>query len=95
MAGARSLESKIPDVDITLMHERYVETLLHSARAHYMTSQLPEAEELWKLTISHCMKHMGRDSDYILVASNGLAEFHLEQLRLSGAWSFISRGLFV
>lgn len=50
--------------------------------------QLPECEHLWKKSISHAVKHAGRESYDVLVASNGLSEFYLEQLRLKDAERF-------
>jgi hypothetical protein len=76
--------SQVPSVDVGLLRSRYVETLLHCARACFLSGQLPEAEDLWKQSISFCMKHLGRDSYEILIASNGLSEYYLEQLRLTG-----------
>lgn len=64
---------------------RYVELLLHFAKLSYLCGQFEDAETLWKKSIQFCMKTVGRDSYEILVATNGLSEYYLEQLRLQDA----------
>ncbi len=68
-------------------HARYVEALLHLAKLLFVSGQ-GNPEHLWKKAISHAMKHEGRDSYNVLVATVGLAEFSLEQLRLEDADRF-------
>ena len=65
-------------------HARYVEALLHLAKLLFVSGQ-GNPEHLWKKAISHALKHEGRESYHVLVATVGLSEFSLEQLRLEDA----------
>jgi hypothetical protein len=71
-----------------LSHERYVESLLHLAKLLFVSGQ-GQPVHLWKTAISHAMKHEGRESYHVLVATLGLGEFYLEQLQLNEADRFI------
>jgi hypothetical protein len=73
--------------DSAEIHGRYVEALLHLAKLLFVSGQ-GNPEHMWKKAISHAMKHEGRDSYHTLVATVGLAEFSLEQLRLEDADRF-------
>ncbi len=66
------------------VHARYVEALLHLAKLLFVSGQ-GQPDHLWKKAISHAMKHEGRNSYHTLVATLGLAESSLEQLRLEEA----------
>jgi tetratricopeptide (TPR) repeat protein len=72
------------EVDPQLCHARYVEALLHLAKLQFVSAQ-GAPEHLWKKAISHAMKHEGRESYHVLVATLGLAEYHLERLQLAEA----------
>ncbi len=79
--------------DVSLLRRRYIEALLHFGKLSYLSGQLPECEHLWKTAISQTVKHVGRDAYEILVASNGLSEFYLEQLRLADAERFTAAAI--
>lgn len=80
-------EKKTLPVDETLLHQRYVESMLHLGKLRYLMGT-DGAEHMWKKSISHAVRHLGKDAYEILVASNGLAELLLEQLRLPEAERF-------
>lgn len=65
-------------------HERYVEAMLHLAKVLYLSGQ-GNPEHVWKKAAAHCMRQLGRERYELIVASNGLAELYLEQLRLADA----------
>ena len=70
--------------DPAVSHSRYVEALLHLAKLQFVSGQ-GHPDHLWKTAISHALKHEGRLSHHVLVASLGLAELHLERLQLAEA----------
>ena len=75
-------------------HERYVEALLHLAKLLHLSAQ-GNPEHIWKKCISHATTHLGRDCYPNLMASLGLSEFYLDQLKLAEAdrWSEASVAL--
>ena len=76
--------NRLPEDADEAVHARYVESLLHLAKLLSLAGQ-GDPEHHWKKAISHAMKHLGRDSYEIVVASLGVAEHALEQLRLPEA----------
>lgn len=76
-----------------VFRDRYVELMLHFAKLSYLCGQFESAETLWKKSIQFCLKHMGRDCYEILVATNGLTEYYLEQLRLKDASRFTAAAI--
>lgn len=83
-ASETAQQKQLHGVDSALCHARYVEALLHLAKLQFVSAQ-GTPDHLWKKAISHAMKHEGRDSYHVLVATLGLAEFYLEQLQLNEA----------